>query len=121
MFIIEVLYFIKTNSVINHSYETSLSRSHYFFYLNICLSISAYVQDNGNPVLYDMATIIINVTDINDNSPVFKENEIFIEIPENTVQDAIHKFVAHDADEGENGRVTYSITSKSLNCHLLMM
>ena len=57
-----------------------------------------------------MATIIINVTDINDNAPVFKEDEIFLEIPENQEQENIHQFVAHDADEGANSHVTYSIT-----------
>ena len=76
---------------------------------HICY-FSAYVQDNGNPSLHDIATIIINVTDINDNSPVFKDSQLFIEIPENTEQDAIHTFVAHDADIGDNGRVTYTIT-----------
>ena len=74
------------------------------------LLFTAYVQDGGNPVLVDMATIIINVTDINDNTPVFKEDEIFLEIPENQEQETIHQFVAHDADEGANSHVTYTIT-----------
>lgn len=72
--------------------------------------ITAYVQDSGYPVLYDTATVIINVTDINDNPPVFKESEISIVIPENTVQNAIHTFVAHDADVGDNSHVKYKIT-----------
>ena len=95
-----------------------------------CFSFTAYVQDNGYPVLYDMATIIINVTDINDNSPIFKESQISISIPENTVQDAIHTFVAHDADDGDNSRVRYTITGnytfffffaepQPLSCHIL--
>ena len=42
---------------------------------------------------------------------MFKDSQLFIEIPENTEQDAIHTFVAHDADIGDNGRVTYTITS----------
>ena len=70
----------------------------------------AYVQDNGNPSLNDIATVIINITDINDNRPLFKDSQLFIEIPENTVQDVIHTFVAHDADIGENGHVKYTIT-----------
>ena len=73
---------------------------------------SVYVQDAGDPVLFDMATLIVNVTDVNDSPPKFKDSHYLLEIPENLVQDSIYTFVAQDADIGENARITYRIACK---------
>ena len=56
--------------------------------------------------------MIINVTDINDSPPMFKDSMYFATIPENQEQEVIHTFVAHDADIGENAIVQYSIVCK---------
>ncbi|XP_045202941.2 protein dachsous-like [Mercenaria mercenaria] len=69
------------------------------------------VQDAGYPLQFDTATVIINVTDINDSPPTFKDNMYFATIPENQEQEVIHTFVAHDADIGDNAVVTYSIVA----------
>jgi len=71
-----------------------------------------YVQDNGSPRLFDMATVVVNVTDVNDNAPVFREQEHYLQIPENLVQDGIYLLVAQDRDMGENARIRYSITGR---------
>lgn len=78
-----------------------------------------YVQDAGDPVLFDMATLIVNVTDENDNAPQFKDSFYMLEIPENLVQDSIYRFAAQDADIGENARITYRIASMWSNSNLL--
>lgn len=56
-----------------------------------------------------MATLIVNVTDVNDNAPQFKESLYYLEIPENLVQDSVYTFVASDLDIGDNAKITYSI------------
>lgn len=70
------------------------------------------MQDAGYPLQYDTATVIINVTDINDSSPTFKESMYFATIPENQEQEVIHTFVAHDADIGDNAIIQYSIVGE---------
>ena len=54
------------------------------------------------------------VTDINDHTPYFQQREFFQTVPEN-LRDrntSIFQVIAYDGDEGENSRITYSITSK---------
>lgn len=75
--------------------------------------ISVYVQDAGSPTLYDTAVVIINVTDINDSAPKFKDSLYLASILENQTQEDIHTFVAYDADVGENAQVRYSISGKN--------
>ncbi|WAR00850.1 DS-like protein [Mya arenaria] len=77
-------------------------------------TFTVYVQDAGSPRLFDMATVVVNVTDVNDNMPVFRVKEHFLQIPENLVQDNIYLIVAQDADIGDNARVRYSITGGNI-------
>ena len=56
--------------------------------------------------------IDLSVSDYNDNSPVFSPRDHQIVIPEDFAVNGTLKTVnATDADIGENGRVTYQITS----------
>jgi len=73
----------------------------------LCLARVSNVGQ-GN-VLYDSATVILNVLDINDNSPVFHELFYSLEISENSNMAVIHTIEAIDKDSGDNGRITYSI------------
>ncbi|KAK3100154.1 hypothetical protein FSP39_015442 [Pinctada imbricata] len=77
--------------------------------------LTAYVKDNGYPVQFDMTTIIINVTDVNDNTPTFTEQNVHLEVPENTQQPFIHKVLATDKDAGENARLRFSIIGGNTN------
>ncbi|XP_076861950.1 protocadherin gamma-A4-like isoform X13 [Brachyhypopomus gauderio] len=61
-----------------------------------------------NPL--ELHGIILNVQDVNDNSPKFEEDIIRIEIPESADKGA--RFLleeAHDADNGQNSVKTYSL------------
>ncbi|XP_052077487.1 protein dachsous-like [Mytilus californianus] len=71
--------------------------------------LTAFVRDHGNHSLYETTTIIINVQDQNDNSPVFEETQITIDIPENAGQQSLQKILAHDKDDGDNGKIFYTI------------
>ncbi|XP_033742322.1 LOW QUALITY PROTEIN: protocadherin Fat 4-like [Pecten maximus] len=67
-------------------------------------------RDTGNPALSSYARINVDVTDLNDNTPRFTFMVYSHTISENqpTVTSVI-KVSAFDADDGENGRITYSI------------
>ncbi|CAE1305854.1 DCHS1_2 [Acanthosepion pharaonis] len=71
--------------------------------------ITAYAVDDGYPMRYDTTNVVITVKDINDHSPVFKSSVYHLKIPENQRYNVIRTFVAYDADENENGKVTYRI------------
>lgn len=62
---------------------------------------------------FDVATIVIRVTDVNDHAPEFRPGSCYpLAIPENSELSIIHQVVATDLDEGPNGDITYSITGK---------
>ncbi|NWR69368.1 CELR3 protein, partial [Centropus unirufus] len=72
---------------------------------NYILNISLY---DGNAT--DYAAVFIEVTDVNDNSPVFDPTSATINILENaTVGTRITSVSATDADGGFNGLVLYSL------------
>jgi protocadherin-16/23 len=62
---------------------------------------------------FDVATIVIRITDVNDHAPEFRPGSCYpLAIPENNDLSIIHQVVATDLDEGLNGEITYSITGK---------
>lgn len=72
---------------------------------------TAYVRDSAYPALYDQTTVLINVTDINDNAPEFAAVEFQLHVAENMPgSTSIWQLVAYDGDEGLNGQVYYNIT-----------
>ena len=78
--------------------------------------LTVYVIDMGIPVLNSSAPITINVTDINDNRPIFSEAEYTVSVNENIfISDSVvvpnFTIVATDADAGRNGMVVLSLVS----------
>ena len=62
------------------------------------------------------ATLDIQITDANDNSPVFSSDSLSIEIPETaSVNFEVTVVNAQDLDEGDNAFVTYSLSGENLN------
>lgn len=54
--------------------------------------------------------VVVKVTDINDNAPVFVTKHLEVDVNETAlVGHVIFKAVANDSDEGSNGQVNYSI------------
>ncbi|XP_023814909.1 protocadherin gamma-A11 isoform X12 [Oryzias latipes] len=67
-------------------------------------------EDGGEPRMSGTAQIIITVLDANDNAPAFTKTVYKATVPENSAKGTIVTRVnASDADEGLNGKVTYSI------------
>ncbi|XP_032418046.1 protocadherin Fat 4-like [Xiphophorus hellerii] len=71
-------------------------------------------EDQGRPARSATATLALQVTDINDNTPTFSQPEYQVEVSENeAVGTNLLRLSAEDPDEGANGRVTYSISEQS--------
>nr|XP_017823883.1 protocadherin-11 X-linked isoform X3 [Callithrix jacchus] len=70
------------------------------------------VEDGGSPQKSSTAILQVSVTDINDNHPVFKEEEIEVSIPESApVGTSVTQLHATDADIGENARIHFYFSS----------
>ncbi|XP_039556963.1 protocadherin gamma-B5-like [Passer montanus] len=64
--------------------------------------------DAGDPVRSGTVQIRVNVTDANDNAPVFEQDRYRVSLPENTPPGSeVLKLSASDADAGTNARITY--------------
>ncbi|XP_062870735.1 protocadherin alpha-8-like [Trichomycterus rosablanca] len=68
--------------------------------------------DGGKPPRSGSLDVIVNVLDINDNSPVFSSNLFKVRVTENAPPETkIIKINATDADEGKNSEITYLFSS----------
>ncbi|XP_067852114.1 protocadherin-10-like [Heptranchias perlo] len=72
------------------------------------VSISAW--DTGSPPLSTNKTVLISVSDINDNAPRFTQSPYNVFLMENNAPGAsIYAVTALDPDLGKNGKVSYSV------------
>lgn len=66
------------------------------------------VEDGGSPQKSSTAILQVTVTDVNDNKPVFKESQIEVHIPENSIiGTSVVQLQATDADIGANAEIHY--------------
>lgn len=69
-------------------------------------------KDQGLPPQSSTATVMLNILDVNDNSPEFYPQKYFVPIPEdNKIGASIIKLHASDLDSGENAMLTYKLES----------
>ncbi len=67
--------------------------------------------DGGTPPRSGTVVIHVTVLDANDNAPVFSQDIYKVSLPENSPLDTVVVTVsATDADEGQNGEVTYEFS-----------
>uniref|UniRef100_A0A452U7E0 FAT atypical cadherin 1 n=1 Tax=Ursus maritimus TaxID=29073 RepID=A0A452U7E0_URSMA len=72
--------------------------------------LTVEAADGGTPSLSDVATVSINVTDINDNSPVFSQDTYTAVISEDALlEQSVITVMADDADGPSNSHIRYSI------------
>nr|XP_046262633.1 protocadherin beta-16-like [Scatophagus argus] len=76
------------------------------------LSLTLTALDGGDPQLTGTMRIEISVLDVNDNAPVFTQEIYKVTIMETAPKGTVLSTVsAVDADQGSNGKVSYSITN----------
>ncbi|XP_077122301.1 protocadherin gamma-B1-like isoform X29 [Ranitomeya variabilis] len=75
-------------------------------------NITVQASDKGSPEMTSRAMIQLDVSDINDNAPVFEKLTYTAFVPENNAQGAsIFSIQAKDMDSGDNAKVFYSIST----------
>ncbi|XP_034640984.1 LOW QUALITY PROTEIN: protocadherin gamma-B1-like [Trachemys scripta elegans] len=78
-------------------------------------NITITATDNGSPPLSTQKTILLQISDINDNSPIFEKPSYIAYVPENNPSGAsVFSVKASDRDLDRNARLTYSILSSNL-------
>ncbi|XP_043837809.1 protocadherin gamma-A10 isoform X21 [Dromiciops gliroides] len=83
-------------------------------------NITITAEDRGDPPLTSSQMIQVQVSDQNDNPPVFHQSYYLAYLMENNSPGAtVSSPKASDADTEENARVTYSITNETFQGSLL--
>ncbi|XP_050168444.1 protocadherin gamma-B5-like [Myiozetetes cayanensis] len=76
--------------------------------------VTVVARDRGRPALWSTAELVLEVSDVNDNAPVFEEAAYSAYVRENNVAGAlVLRVSARDADAGANGRVSYWLAGGS--------
>ena len=71
--------------------------------------------DKGTPSLSSTATVIVTISDTNDNKPIFTQDYKKSVLENLPVGEEIVTVKATDKDTGDNGRVTYRIASGNVD------
>ncbi|XP_053422783.1 protocadherin gamma-B4 isoform X16 [Nycticebus coucang] len=83
-------------------------------------NITIIATDGGKPPLTSSSSITLNIGDVNDNPPVFKQASYVVHVAENNPPGAsISQVSASDPDLGPNGQVSYSIVASDLEPRML--
>ena len=99
--IIESSGLITTTALLNYEVQTSVT-------------LRVIAEDNGNPKLSSFCLLTVNITDINDNKPLFTNTTFNFHVREDVVINSVIANVsAFDADEGMNSKLTFIILSPS--------
>ncbi|XP_029439856.1 protocadherin gamma-B2-like [Rhinatrema bivittatum] len=78
-------------------------------------NVTIVATDKGYPPLSTSKTIQIQITDINDNAPIFDQMSYTVYVPENNLSGApIFKINASDPDYGQNSRIMYSLVNRNI-------
>ncbi|XP_012360267.2 protocadherin gamma-B5 isoform X20 [Nomascus leucogenys] len=78
-------------------------------------NVTIIATDRGKPPLSSSISVILHISDVNDNAPVFHQASYLVSVPENNPPGAsIAQVCASDPDLGLNGQVSYSIMASDL-------
>ncbi|KAG5855648.1 hypothetical protein ANANG_G00051340 [Anguilla anguilla] len=77
-------------------------------------TLEVVARDQGQPPRSATAVVVVNVTDVNDNSPLFPVAQYEVAVLENcTVGTTVLELSATDLDEGSNAVVTYRVVQQA--------
>ncbi|XP_063786662.1 protocadherin gamma-B1-like [Pseudophryne corroboree] len=75
-------------------------------------NITIVATDRGSPPLSSRRTIRLEISDVNDNPPIFMKSSYVAYVPENNLPGAsICSVQASDPDTGDNAKIIYSISN----------
>ncbi|XP_063784911.1 protocadherin gamma-B5-like isoform X33 [Pseudophryne corroboree] len=78
-------------------------------------NITIVATDRGSPPLSRRRTIRLEISDVNDNQPIFRKSTYVVYVPENNLPGAsIYSVQASDPDTGDNAKIIYSIFSHNI-------
>ncbi|XP_068134212.1 protocadherin-1 isoform X3 [Hyperolius riggenbachi] len=76
-------------------------------------TIEIVAVDSGNPPLSSTNSLKVQVTDVNDNPPIFSQSLMEVSFKENnSPDDIVMEVSATDADSGSNAQISYSILAE---------
>lgn len=76
--------------------------------------LTVYAVDQGADPKTGSAEVIVQVADLNDNAPIFVNDNLDFNVPENFGRNVtVGVLLVHDRDSGENNRVSFSIDPRS--------
>ncbi|XP_034546155.1 protocadherin beta-16-like [Notolabrus celidotus] len=79
-------------------------------------NITVTCSDEGVPSLSSSVTLTLQISDVNDNAPVFERSSYEAYIVENNTPDlSVFTVKARDADWNQNARVSYILEDSSVN------
>ena len=76
-------------------------------------NVSVFCSDKGDPSMTAAVTFLVIVTDVNDNTPVFKKSTYYANLTENSSSSFVVKVLASDRDIGVNAELSYSLSSEA--------
>ncbi|KAM4036075.1 protocadherin gamma-B4-like isoform 30-T30 [Anomaloglossus baeobatrachus] len=83
---------------------------------NSVYNVTIQCMDKGSPPLSTNKTIPLTIVDVNDNAPSFEKMNYVVYIMENNQPGtSIQNILASDFDQGENGKITYSIINSKID------
>ncbi|XP_009888981.1 PREDICTED: protocadherin alpha-C1-like [Charadrius vociferus] len=78
-------------------------------------NITITATDLGSPPITTQKTLWVQISDVNDNAPVFSADTFDVFVEENNPLGAfLYQVSASDADMGENGRVSYMLRNSTV-------
>ncbi|XP_061904083.1 protocadherin-10-like [Entelurus aequoreus] len=78
-------------------------------------NITLTARDMGFPPLFTRKNILVQVSDVNDNAPLFKQPSYTVYLTENNAPGAsICSVIAQDPDSGQNAYLSYSILDDAI-------
>ena len=78
-------------------------------------------QDMGNPPKSNTTQVVINIIDVNDNSPQFSTANYYQSVAENVPQGySILQVSAFDPDQGRNSKIEYTLRDTSIRLPFLI-
>ncbi|XP_056424935.1 protocadherin gamma-B1-like, partial [Hyla sarda] len=77
-------------------------------------TITLLATDRGSPPLSSQRTITLEISDVNDNPPLFIRSTYVAYVPENNLPgSSIYSIQASDPDTGDNAKIFYSISTSN--------